>query len=230
MSVKEELKKIQRKILNAGDVDVALLRIKKIFDKYYLDGNEAQENHEFLKKAWANNKGNYGAHDSLAKREKLSGLLNVYIEEIPADIDLTKLTTNASNGHYSYIDNTIISAISEAPNPSGFKLDRLIKICNEINSSYKNENYFAVAILIRSILDIVPPIFGKSKFSEVVSNVSMSQSHKKQLETLQTSLRNYADGCVHIQINKAHAFPNKSNLNFSSELSVLLELINEELK
>lgn len=228
MNIKEQLSQISRDIVKNKDVDVLLLKIKNLFEKYYFE-QEAQEKYDVLSKAWANNKGNYGAHDNLAKREKLKGLLDVFIEDIPDNVDPKSLAENGTKGRLSYIDSQIIEEIANSMNPNKYKLDRLVKICEEINSSYKNENYFAVAILIRSILDITPPIFEKNNFAQVVSNVSMSRSHKKQLETLQNSLRNYADGCVHIQIDNVHAYPNKSNLNFSAELSILLELIKDKL-
>ena len=230
MNIKEELKIISAGLLQCEDMDVTLFKIQTLLNKYYLE-NDAQEKHNILTTAWANNKGNYGAHDNPSKRKKLKGLLDVLIEDISDNSNPIELSEITNDSGLPYIDPTIIEEIKNSTNSANFKLDRLVKICLEINSSYRNENYFAVAVavMIRSLLDIVPPIFEKINFAQVVSNVSMSRSHKKQLETLQNSLRNYADGCIHIQINKAHPYPNKSNLNFSSDLSTLLELIKERL-
>lgn len=230
MSIKEELQKQKKLILNRGNVDVILFKVKSLLKRYFLTHEQAEENYKILSESWNDNYGNYGAHDSLNKRKSVAGLLNVLIEEIPDDVDHSMLVTSGNRKMEDYIDENIILHFEEKASSSTYKLDRLALVCKEINSSFKNENYFAVVILIRSIIDMAPPIFEKNKFSEVVSNFPLSMSHRKQLETLQNSLRNYADGCIHIQLDKAHPYPNVSNINFRTELSVLLELIKEGLE
>ncbi len=223
MSIKEQLNKQKELIFDDGDVGLCLYKVRSIFNKYY-DEKEAKERYDLLFDRWSDNSGNYGFSDSRYKRDHIAGLLGIMIEEIP-DNAINKSPKDNGN----YIDEQIILDLEKLSEKSVYKIDYLVKICNEINSSYQNKNYFAVTILTRSIIDITPPIFGKNKFTEVVSNVSLESSHRKQLDTLQNSLRNYADGCLHIRLNKSHPYPTKANSNFKSEIGILLELIKEEL-
>ena len=82
MSIKEELIKQKQLILNGGKVDVNLFKVKSLFNKYYLKEEEADKNYQILIESWNDNHGNYGAHDSLSKRQRVAGLLEVMIEDI----------------------------------------------------------------------------------------------------------------------------------------------------
>jgi hypothetical protein len=230
MSIKEELVKQKELILNGDTVDVYLFKVKSLLKRYHLKEEEAEEKYKILFDSWNDNHRNYGSHASLLKRERVAGLLQVMIEEIGDESDHSLLSSNNSETTENYIDEGIIRAIRNKNDTSIYKLDRLAMICDEINSSFQHENYFAVVILIRAIIDMIPPLFEKSNFAQVASNVSMSRSHKDQLEILDKSLRKYADGCVHIQLNKTHPYPNKSNTNFRAELSVLLEIVKDRLE
>jgi len=51
-----------------------------------------------------------------------------------------------------------------------FDLTKLIELCKELNECYDNESFLAVAMLVRAILDHIPPIFGYDSFAEIASN------------------------------------------------------------
>jgi hypothetical protein len=51
-----------------------------------------------------------------------------------------------------------------------FDFRKLLRLCEELNSSYNDGNYYATAMLTRGLLGHVPPIFGKSSFAEVANN------------------------------------------------------------
>lgn len=95
-------------------------------------------------------------------------------------------------------------------------------MCEELNLCYSNECYFAVAMLVRSILDHVPPIFGCKKFTEVVNNYGGAKSFKESMEHLENSSRKIADYHLHGQIRKSETLPNKTQVNFASEVDFLL--------
>lgn len=82
MSIKEELIKQRNLIVKGGEVEVNLYKVKTLFNKYYLKEEEAEKNYQILIKCWNDNHGNYGAHDSFSKRQRVVGLLNVMIEDI----------------------------------------------------------------------------------------------------------------------------------------------------
>jgi hypothetical protein len=51
-----------------------------------------------------------------------------------------------------------------------FDFRKLIRLCEEMNLAFQEECYFATAMLIRGVLDHVPPVFGVKTFSEVANN------------------------------------------------------------
>jgi len=114
---------------------------------------------------------------------------------------------------------------------SNFDLLRLIKYCDELNSNFDEGCFLAVPMLGRAILDHVPPIFGCKSFSEVANNYpSGSKSFKQSMEHLENSLRKIADAYLHVHIRKSEVLPNRTQVNFSSDLDVLLAEIVRLLK
>lgn len=110
-----------------------------------------------------------------------------------------------------------------------FDLSKLIRLCEELNSTYQNQNYLSVAMLVRAILDHVPPIFGFKNFTEVSSNYG-GRSLKKSLQNLQNSSRNIADAYLHESIRRKESLPNDTQVDFRNDLDVLLAEIVRILK
>ena len=125
--------------------------------------------------------------------------------------------------NHPFIDEGRLQELQEiSSKQSKFDLSKLIKLSEELNSNYSNENYFATAMLTRAIMDHVPPIFGKDKFTEVVNNYSGSQSFKKSMKNLDDFQRNISDGILHEQIRDSESLPNKTQVNCSQALDTLL--------
>jgi hypothetical protein len=104
---------------------------------------------------------------------------------------------------------------------SDFDFRKLIRLCEEINSSYAAGNYFATAMLTRGLLDHVPPVFGKKTFAEVVNNYG-AKSFKGTMQHLDSGIRNVADGHLHGQIRKKETLPEPQQVDFRAGLDVLL--------
>jgi len=85
-------------------------------------------------------------------------------------------------------------------------------------------------MLLRSIINHVPPIFGCKTFSEVVNNYKGSGSFKHSMEYLEISLRKIADSYLHIPIRKKESLPNLTQVDYSSDLDILLAEICRLLK
>lgn len=92
MSIKKLLIEQKRQILNGGQVDVNLFKVRSLFLKFYLKEEEAESNYKLLLDNWNDNHGNYGAHDSLSKRQRVAGLLNVFIEDMTDESSITALS------------------------------------------------------------------------------------------------------------------------------------------
>ena len=85
-----------------------------------------------------------------------------------------------------------------------FDLTKLIEICEELNKCYSNKCFLSVGMLLRSILDHVPPIFGKQNFIEVTNNYK-GKSFMKSMKHLQENSRDISDRFLH-NINLQEVF------------------------
>jgi hypothetical protein len=89
--------------------------------------------------------------------------------------------------------------------------------------------YLSTAMLIRAIIDHVPPIFEKNSFTEVVNNYG-GKSFKDSMKNLENSSRKIADAYLHTQIRNKEVLPNSNQVDFSNDLDVLLAEIFRILK
>lgn len=106
-----------------------------------------------------------------------------------------------------------------------FDLSKLIRKCEELNIAYSTKSYFSVGMLTRAITDHIPPIFNKNSFSEVAGGYG-TKSFKDSMIHLDKSSRKIADSFLHTHIRRKETLPTKTQVNFSSDLDVLLgELI-----
>jgi hypothetical protein len=105
-----------------------------------------------------------------------------------------------------------------------FDFRKLVRLCEELNITAREECIFAAAMLTRTLLDHVPPLFGKKNFEEVASNYG-GKSFKGTMQHLQNASRNVADGHLHEQIRKTETLPTPQQVNCGQQLDVLLEEI-----
>lgn len=134
----------------------------------------------------------------------------------------TKISINAP-----YVDFVRIEELI-AIKSSDFDLTKLIKFCDELNLCFINECYLAIPMIIRAILDHVPPIFNFSTFSEVANNYG-GKSFKDSMQHLERSSRKIADSILHSHIRRKETLPNPTQVNFYNALDVLLAEIVSKL-
>lgn len=142
----------------------------------------------------------------------------IYNEEL-----LLKKVADRKPKNQHFIDPERLNELRSTRNEN-FDLSRLIRFCEELDHAFLFENYLTVGMIMRAIIDHVPPIFGCKSFNEVTNNYG-SKSFKKSMEHLNISLRNISDSYLHTHIRKKEALPNKTQINFSSDMDVLLSEI-----
>ncbi len=153
-----------------------------------------------------------------------AGIIAIEGVDIALNRRRDEVTTMQSMTVIPYIDLDRIEEL-RAISSRNFDLTKLIKLCEEINTCYTNECYLAVAMLVRAMLDHIPPIFGYTSFREVANNYGGGRSLRKSLQNLQNSSRNIADAHLHLPIRSTESLPNKTQVNFSNDLDVLLSEI-----
>ena len=110
-----------------------------------------------------------------------------------------------------------------------FDLLRLIRMTNEINFSYSENNFISVILLTRALIDHIPPIFGQNNFSAVYGSYG-SRSFKESMKHLDASMRKIADSYLHTHIRKKESLPTINQVNFSPDVDVLLAEIIRKLR
>jgi len=134
----------------------------------------------------------------------------------------------SENKHVEYVD---INRIMELNNitTNNFDLTKLIQFCIELNRAYNKKSYLTIPLLVRAIIDHVPPIFGKQNFTEVCGSCG-TKSFKESMNILDKSSRKIADSIIHTQIRNKEVLPNETQINFKADLDVLLAEIYRILK
>jgi hypothetical protein len=104
-----------------------------------------------------------------------------------------------------------------------FDFQKLIRLCEELNTASREDCYLSIGMLTRALLDHVPPVFGVKSFSEVANNyIGGSKSFKDTMLHLDTAAKKIADGFLHTQIRRSETLPTAQQVNFGAQLDVLL--------
>jgi hypothetical protein len=109
-----------------------------------------------------------------------------------------------------------------AVNAAGLDFQKLIRLCEELNTVYSQGCYFATIMLTRSLLDHVPTAFGKATFTEVVNNYSGGKSFGETMHRLEGAARKIADAHLHMAMRASETLPTAQQVNFGPQLDVLL--------
>jgi hypothetical protein len=102
-----------------------------------------------------------------------------------------------------------------------FDFSRFLQMLTELDHAFSMESHISVILLVRAILDHVPPIFGYNTFAEVANNYS-TRSFKDSMLHLENSSRKIADSYLHTKIRSKESLPSKTQVNFSNDVDVLL--------
>jgi len=119
----------------------------------------------------------------------------------------------------SYIDKKRFQELKKKDGK--FDFSRLLQMLTELDNAFFMGNYITVILLTRAILDHVPPIFNLNTFTEVVNNYG-TKSFKDSMSHLENSSRKIADSYLHTRIRRKESLPNKTQVNFSNDVDVLL--------
>lgn len=106
-----------------------------------------------------------------------------------------------------------------------FDFTRLVKLCEELNIAFQNGCVLTIPMLIRTIINHVPPIFSCKDFSGVANNYSWPKSQKNGITRLNNSLKDNADFNLHIKIRDKEILPSLSSVDFRTDLDILISEI-----
>lgn len=105
-------------------------------------------------------------------------------------------------------------------NNSHFDFARLIKICEELNFNYENQNYLSVSVLLRMLIDHIPPIFNQPNFKAVIANWN-GRSQQELFKKLE-ECKAISNIVVHAQISAKEILPNEQQVHFQHAIDTLI--------
>jgi hypothetical protein len=166
---------------------------------------------------------------------KIETIYDVYESKAHLDavsIDLrTELefpTTAVSTATPSFVSPFLVEELRLAKNHS-FDVTKLTGYCTEINSSFHHGNVVACLLLMRTVMNHVPPVFGFTTFTELTA--SSGKSLRENLEHLEKGLRKLADLYAHQPIRTQEQYPTKSQVEpFRGHFELLLQEVLNKLR
>lgn len=153
----------------------------------------------------------------ITQHKRISAFLNGIIHEVNNSNNASAIPASIDG----FVDLQRIDELRSISN-SRFDLSKLIRMCEELNICSSGSVHFATLMLVRAIIDHVPPIFGCGTFSEVANNYNGGKSFKTAMRRLNDSARNFADGYLHSHVRRTESLPNRTQVKFDSELDALL--------
>lgn len=123
-----------------------------------------------------------------------------------------------------YVDHARIVAL-QSIGAGRWDFARLVELSREINVAAANRCHMSTAMLLRTILNHVPPVLGFATFAEVASNYGGPKTNKSfrgNMQRLEGSLRNIADLHLHSPIRPREDVPTAVQVDFAADLDVLL--------
>lgn len=130
---------------------------------------------------------------------------------------------------HPYVSPERLASLKEIQHQT-FDLSRVIALLQEINDCARARNLHSVALLLRALIDHTAPVFGARSFKEFLSNSPLSRSLKKNLDLLDSTLRNIADLFLHDHISGRALLPTELQVDFRQPLDQFLGHLVGQLK
>jgi hypothetical protein len=162
----------------------------------------------------------YSAYDAKAE-------LDALIPDIEAALEFADEAGKNRGAPIWIVESGLIAQLAEKKS-TALDVGTLVKMCKEINSSYAHGNILATALLMRTVLNHVPPVFGHDSFAQVVA--SAGKSLKENLEHLENGLRKIADFHAHRKIVASESYPSVAQVEpFRPQFELLLQQVETRL-
>jgi len=160
--------------------------------------------------------------DNIRDAHKLKAELIPVIDALRVELEDPSYIVRASQ-NAAFLDFGVFQEIKVIKSQQ-FDTSKLVRMCEELNDCYGRSNYISSILLLRAIINHIPPVFGKETFAQVVAN--SSQSTKKILEKLQDEARPIADLHTHVLIRKKESCPTKNQIEpYKASFEVLIQEI-----
>jgi hypothetical protein len=117
-----------------------------------------------------------------------------------ASVDALRIPREAAMPKLQYIDAQLTVVIKAKDPTDRFDWVKLQRLVDELNENHDRGNAYAAHVLLRAILDHIPPLFGCADFKAVANNYSWSRTDKAYMRRL-LDFKLQADDALHRQIS-----------------------------
>lgn len=130
----------------------------------------------------------------------------------------------------AYVDAALVKELEAKHGMTKWSLNKLLQLIAELNSNYAMENPYACHMLLRAILDHVPPVFSANNFEQLAS--SPPQSWKQTDKDYLRQLKNFkpqGHDALHRQIRESADLIKMGYMPPQAWLEALLRLVIDAL-
>lgn len=138
------------------------------------------------------------------QRDELSGAID-YLREASANAGYQDALLEGS----AFIAPDVMAGL-RAVSSARLDLRKLVRFCEELDDAYRRGNSLSAVLLIRAVMNHVPPVFAQSTFAAVVANAG--RSVKPMLERLEKEARPVADLHTHILMRRTETLPSRNQV------------------
>jgi hypothetical protein len=155
-------------------------------------------------------------YEAYTLKASLQGIID-HLREVSADP-----TYGASvKANVAFLEPSVLAALRNAKSQQ-FDYAKLIRLCEELNDAYGRANYLSCALLIRAVMNHVPPVFGCQTFAQVTAQCG--KSLKAVFERLEDSARPIADLHTHALIRAKESVPTKHQVEpYKASFELLMQ-------
>lgn len=128
----------------------------------------------------------------------------------------------ADKDETEYIRKSIVKAIKKGGREFNYK--KLLALTKELNHNFKSKNTYSCLMLVRAILDHIPPLLSFTSFGQLVNNYPLfSQTDKAYAKTL-LEKKNLLHDALHRQISKSEDLTELIDLPDSMHVNRILQI------
>ncbi|MGC5400708.1 hypothetical protein ACPXCP_33800 [Streptomyces sp. DT20] len=152
-------------------------------------------------------------------------LVTAQANEVPGTVPVAPAPV-ANTAPGPYVDEALIADLKAKD--TVLQLDKLLALVGELNANYTDRHPYACQMLLRAILDHVPPAFGHRTFDQVVANVAFGKTDKAYIRKL-TDFRNSGDDALHRPMSTRPSRLNMDDLPPRTYINALLQHVLDNL-
>ena len=130
-------------------------------------------------------------------------------------------STNRFSRHTPYVSEDRIAQVARIKDQR-FDYSKLVVLLRELSSAASSGGLYSTAMLVRAIIDHVPPAFGEDRFLKIANNYAGTRSFKESMLNLEGALRLVANSYLHTRIRSSEVQPNSQQVDFRAQLDQLL--------